>query len=358
MTAAAPSRIRVLIVDDSAACRALLVGIVGADTRLDVVGVVADGEQAIEAAARLLPDVIVMDIHLPGVNGFVATRRIMESCPTRIVMVTATSMPNEVAESFEALESGALTVLAKPPGPGHEQFEILRSELLRTLVLMSEVPVVRRWPAKAMASAPVTRPAIWPHNGAISVVAIGASTGGPMALQALLSALRPEFTVPMVVVQHISLGFADGLAQWLTRSTGRTVRVARHGEPMERGVTYVAPDGLHLHLRAPAQGENGSGSIALVNAAPENGFRPSVAPLFRSAAEQFGRRAAGILLTGMGQDGAKELKLMREAGALTMAQDSASAVINGMPGEAARIGAASHVLSPDNMAMALNRLAP
>lgn len=178
-----------------------------------------------------------------------------------------------------------------------------------------------------------------------------------MALHALLGGLGREFALPIVIVQHISHGFADGLAQWLARGTSRTVRVARHGDRLVAGCVLVAADDAHLEVRAATAAEQGDvGSVALVRTPPENGFRPSVAPLFRSAARQFGRRCAGVLLTGMGRDGAKELKLMREAGALTLAQDEESAVVNGMPGEAARIGAAMHVMAPETMAVALNGL--
>jgi two-component system chemotaxis response regulator CheB len=340
--------VRVLVVDDSSSCRELLVGLISSHPGLVVVGTASDGEEAVREAARLKPDVITMDIHLPRLDGFAATRRIMETCPTRIVMVTASSIPHEVAASFTALESGALTVLAKPPGPGHPLFEPTRDDLLRTVALMAEVAVVRRWPAAGARTAPPPV-AVSPLRGAIALVAIGASTGGPLALQALLSRLRPGFSAPIVIVQHISLGFADGLVQWLGSSTGYAVRVAAHAAALQPGVAYVAPDGFHTQVDA-------SGRIVLDGGPKDHGFRPSVASLFRSAAQAFGPRAIGVLLTGMGHDGARELKAMRDAGAITLVQDADSAVINGMPGEAVRLGAATHVLPPETMAATLNRL--
>jgi len=242
-------------------------------------------------------------------------------------------------------------VLGKPPGPGHANFDAARRELLNTVALMAEVKVVKRWPAKTM-----DRPAQAPtapvsHAGGIALVAVGASTGGPLALQSFLSALRPGFPVPVVIVQHISLGFAEGLVQWLMRVSGYPIRVAAHADRLEPGMAYVAPDGTHMQVHA-------EGRIVLTSEAPVNGFRPSVATLFKSAADQFGRRAAGLLMTGMGQDGAKELATLRQAGGLTMVQDRASAVIYGMPGEAVRLGAAMHVLAPQGMAETLNRLVP
>jgi two-component system chemotaxis response regulator CheB len=340
--------IRVLVVEDSPSCRELLVGLLHADPRLLVVGTAADGEEAVEAAARLAPDVITMDIHLPGLDGFEATRRIMERSPTRIVVVTSSAIPHDVARSFELLSSGALAVLGKPLGPGHSDFAQQRDELLRTVALMAEVPVVRRRaPGAAQVASPRAPPVA--AQAGIRLVAIGASTGGPQALQTLLSRLRPDFEVPLVIVQHMSPGFAHGLVEWLARTARVTVRVAAEGVLPRPGVAYVAPDGAHLAL--------GGGDVLRLSDAPaENGFRPSVSHLFRSVAQHCGAQAAALLLTGMGQDGARELKTLRQAGALTMVQDRHSAVVHGMPGEALRLGAAAHVLAPEQMAVVLNRI--
>ncbi|HEX6707320.1 MAG TPA: chemotaxis-specific protein-glutamate methyltransferase CheB [Albitalea sp.] len=343
----AGSVIRVLVVDDSASSRELLVGMLDADPRVQVVGVAADGEAGVAAADRLRPDVITMDIHLPKLDGFGATRRIMETCPTRVVMVTASFMPDEVAASFQALEAGALTVLAKPPGPGHPAFATARDDLLRTVALMAEVPVVRRWRAAAGRVARAGPPMVAQRE--VRIVAIGASTGGPLVLQVILSQLRPGFGAPVLIVQHISTGFAEGMGQWLAESTGFPVRVARHGECPQAGQAYVAPDDAQMKVQA-------DGLIALVDEPADYGYRPSVGVLFRSVAEHHAQRAVGVLLTGMGQDGAAELKVLRDAGALTIVQDSESAAIYGMPGEALRLNAATHVLSPPDIAAALNRL--
>jgi len=340
--------VRILVVEDSPTARQLLVTILESDGRFKVIGEASDGEAAVRAAAQLRPDLVTMDIHLPVQDGFAATRQIMETCPTRIVMVTSTALPHEAAASFRALESGALTVLAKPMGPLDPLFAATREELCRTVALMSEVPVVRRWPAERLKRRPRPHPVV-AHPWPIRLVAVGASTGGPLALQALLSVLRRGFDAPMVVVQHISTGFADGLAQWLSSSSGHPVCVATHGEAARSGMVYLAPDGAHLEVDSDLR-------LVLRDSPPEFCFRPAVGPLFRSVAAQVGAASAGLLLTGMGHDGAHDLKLMRESGALTMAQDSASAAVYGMPGEALRLDAAAHVLSPEAMADALNRL--
>jgi two-component system, chemotaxis family, protein-glutamate methylesterase/glutaminase len=343
-------RIRVLVVDDSQVARELLSYLLNADPCLQVIGTAADGEQAVGAAQRLRPDVILMDIHLPKLNGFAATRRIMETCPTHIVMVTAAAAPAEVAATFDTLGAGALAVLAKPRGPGHPDHPAAAAELLRTVKLMAEVPVVRRWTRTARAAVPV--PPVTARNAArpeIRLIAIGASTGGPLVLQTVLSLLPPNVGVPIAIVQHISAGFGAGFTEWLQRTTGWPVRVPHHGEAMRGGTVYVAPDNVHMLVRA-------NGSIALSHAPPEHGMRPSVSNLFRSAATEYGAHAVGALLTGMGRDGAHELLQMRQAGATTIAQDRETAVVYGMPGEAARLDAASYVLPPPEIAATLEWL--
>lgn len=340
--------IRVLVVEDSPVASLLLTYLVGSDPQLALAGVAADGEEGVAAAARLRPDVIVMDIHMPKLDGFAAARQIMETCPTRIVMVTASTSAKDVAATFHALEAGALAVLAKPVGPGDPAFETIAAELLQTVKLMAEVPVVRRWPRRggtpaAAAPAPVVAAAD------ISVVALGASTGGPIALQEILSRLPRDFPVPLLIVQHISTGFAEGFADWLGKSTGYAVRVAVQGEPALAGNAYVAPSGVQMRLLA-------NGCIDLVDAPPEHGLKPSVSFLFRALAATFGPASIGVLLTGMGRDGAQELKALREAGAVTIAQDSETSIVFGMPGEAVKLGAAAYVLAPDAIAATLERV--
>lgn len=361
MTLAETGVIRVLVVDDSTVARDLLVHLLNADPKLQVVGVAADGEQAVSEAQRLLPDVITMDIHMPKIDGFVATRKIMETCPTRIVMVSATSLPDEVAATFRALEAGALTVLAKPTGIGHPNHQALADEIVQTVKLMAEVKVVRRWarsgkttstagnlPTQPISAAAGTAEAFAAANQ-IRAVAIGASTGGPLVLQAILSRLQPEFAAPILIVQHISAGFTSGFCEWLERASDFKVRLAAQDDIVLPGVAYVAPDGMHMTVHL-------NGTIALRSDPPEYGLRPSVSCLFRSVAELFGPRAIGVLLTGMGRDGAQELKLMRQAGAVTIAQDRQTSVIYGMPGEAVKLDAATYVLAPEEIAATLNRL--
>ncbi len=347
MTRAHTGPVRVLVAERSQAEREQLVYLLNADPGLQVVGAVGDGEQALAGALRLQPDVIMMDMHLPKMDGFAVTRKIMENCPTRILMMAAATASREVAETFQTLEAGALTVVAKPQPPGHSGHQAAVRELLSTIKLMAEVPVVKRWkrtPQRAESAASTRR-----VESGIGVVVIGASTGGPLVLQTILARLPRDFSAPILIVQHISAGFSAGLIEWLGRTTGYPIRLAQHGEPAQAGIAYMAPDDAHMLIRADRR-------IVLSKTPPEHGMRPAVSCLFRSAAEEMGPRAAGVLLTGMGRDGAQELKEMQQTGAVTMVQDKASAVVYGMPGEAQRLDAATYVLPPEGIASMLEWL--
>jgi two-component system, chemotaxis family, protein-glutamate methylesterase/glutaminase len=343
--------ITVLIVEDSPVVRDFLRHILSADPELQVIGTAADGAAALDAVQRRRPDVITMDIHMPKMDGLEATRKIMETYPTPIVIVSSSVDTDEVATTFRAIEAGALAVAPRPRGIGHPEYATAARELIQTVKLMSEVKVVRRWPrprsGREMPATPkVDMPSAPPT---IQIVALGASTGGPLVLQTILSALPKDFPVPVLIVQHMACGFVQGFAEWLAQSSSLSVHVAAAGEPLLPGGAYVAPDGFHMQV--------GTGPrIVLSQDAPENGLRPSVAALFRSTAHLFGRHAVGVLLTGMGKDGAAELKLMKDRGAVTMAQDQHSAVVHGMPGEAIKLEAATYVLPPDRMAAVLTSL--
>ena len=337
--------IRVLIVDDSAVVRANLAHILASDPGIQVVGSVANGKEALAFVARQKPDVITMDVVMPDMDGFEATRRIMESTPVPIIVVSATWDPTEQAKSFKALEAGAVACLPKPPGIGHPAYDENVTELIVTVKQMSEVTVVRRWPKRPPAPL-VEAPVLPPVKQQIRAVALGASTGGPPAIQRFLALLPVDLPVPILMVQHIAKGFARGLVDWLNTTSPLPVYLATHHETIWHGRVYVAPDDLQM-------GVTSDGRIVLSTAPPEHYLRPSVSYLFRSVTETYGQTAVGILLTGMGTDGAAELKSLRDAGGITFAQDKASSVIHGMPGEAIRLGAADHVLPPAAIATAL-----
>jgi two-component system, chemotaxis family, protein-glutamate methylesterase/glutaminase len=344
--------IRVLVVEDSAVVAEFLNHILGSDPALKVVGTVRNGMEALRAVRDLRPDVITMDINMPVMDGLEATRTIMKTNPVPIVIVSVTVDPGEVATTFRALEAGALAAVQKPAGIGHPQYRQTADTLVQTVKLMSEVKVVRRWGAQdkngALTVGALTLDRQVRGGGNIKIVAMGASTGGPSTIKRILSEFPADFPLPVLIVQHISPGFLSGFAETLGASCKPRVTIPGDGEVLQSGHVYLAPDGVHMGVAA-------GGRIALATNPPENGMKPSISYLFRTVADVFGPGAAGVLLTGMGRDGADELKLMREKGAVTIAQDEASSIVYGMPAEAVRIGAATHVFSPDQIAFFLTK---
>lgn len=346
------SKIKVFIVEDSPIAQEFLTFILNSDPEIRVIGTASDGEAALLALKSKNPDVILMDINMPKMNGFVATRKIMETLPVPIVIVSAVWDPHEVATTFRAMEAGAVAVLEKPVGIGHPDYKAVAKELVQTVKLMSEAKVVRRWarPSQVRAARKASR-VVRPEQklADIRVVAIGTSTGGPPVLQTILAGLAEDFPVPVLIVQHIASGFLQGMIRWLDQATDLQVRIATHGERALPGHVYLAPDDVHM-------GMSGNGRITLSAGEPENGLRPSISYLFRSVAGAFGEQAIGILLTGMGSDGAKELKMLREKGATTIAQDKDSSVVHGLAGAAINLDAAMYVHSPDEIAVMLASL--
>lgn len=243
--------IRTLIVEDSPAAQQLLAHILASDPRIEVVGIADDGEKAIAAVERLRPDLVTMDINMPGLNGFDATRRIMEATPVPIVIVSASFEAEHAEKGFRALEAGALAMLRKPRGIGHPEHQSDARELIKTVVTMSEVKVIRRWPRRVQEGPPAPAPVVVVRRtpAPIRLVAIGASTGGPAVLQRIFTALPKPFPVPIVVVQHMAAGFMECFVTWLSASTGRPASIAADGDLLAPGHIYFAPEGLHMLVR-------------------------------------------------------------------------------------------------------------
>ncbi len=343
---------RVLIVEDSLTVRQYLEYVISSDPQLEVVGMARDGEEGVKLAKRKRPDVITMDIHMPKMDGYEATRRIMAECAVPIVVVTSSWNPEHVRNSFRAIEAGALMALEKPPGPGHPKSKKLAAKLVQAIKAMSEVRVVTRLSHLEKRESgtevlPTAKTAVLGKK--VDVVAIGASTGGPPVLKDILSALGRDFPAPILIVQHMSSGFIEGMVEWLDKECGLAIRIALAGEQIRKGVVYFAPDGCHM-------GVTMAGMVTLRDGPVENGVRPSVSYLFRSLADAYGPRAIGVLLTGMGKDGALELGRMKEKGAVTVAQDKESCVVYGMPAEAVKLNGACHVLSPEGITGFLNSI--
>lgn len=343
-------KINVLVAEDSTVTRMFLVHLLESDPQIHVVGAVNDGQAALDFVRENKPDVVLMDIHMPRLDGFEATRRIMETQPVPIVICSATARAKDVVITFQAMEAGAIACIQKPLGREHDDFEALAAHLLETVKLMSEVKLVRRTARPRPAPLAAARPAAWqPAAAQIRLVGIGASTGGPPVLQTILAGLPKDFPAPVLVVQHIAHGFLAGMAEWLNQTTGLQVHIASYGTTPLPGHVYLAPDDFHMGIGA-------GGGIVLTREEPENHLRPAVSFLFRSLAAACGPNALGVLLTGMGKDGAAELKLMRDKGAITIVQDRESSVVHGMPGEAIALGGATHVLPLDKIGDALTAL--
>jgi len=346
--------IRVLITEDSPVVRGYLEYILNSDPDIEVVGTARDGKEAVRMVSTIRPDVITMDIHMPEMDGFEATRKIMETHPVPIVIVSASWNPEEVDKTFRTMEAGAVAALEKPRGMGHPQSEASVKELIQTVKLMSEVKVVRRSARHrviqrdSIAVQEREKSAIKP-NPNIKIVIMGASTGGPLVLQTILSSLPRNFPIPIVIVQHIAMGFLSGLKDWLCKTTDFPVKIAEQGEYCMAGNAYLAPDGVQIALERNLR-------IVLSDNVADNSLCPSISHLFRSVVHTFGKDVIGVLLTGMGRDGSKELKLLKEKGGITIAQDKDTSVIHGMPGEAIKMGGATYILPSHQIAEKLKSL--
>ncbi|MEP7352588.1 MAG: chemotaxis-specific protein-glutamate methyltransferase CheB [Acidobacteriota bacterium] len=340
-------KIRVLIVEDSLVIREFLEYIIGQDPRLEVVGSVGSAEEALrllnpDSWNAIRPDVISMDIRLPGMDGFEATQRIMSETPTPIVVVSASVESEDLCITMNALQAGALAVLEKPVGTTSMEYEAVASKLCTQLAIMSKVKVVRRHVSASTTPRSERRgqdwmggshpaPFVYSDRSSYSMLGIVSSTGGPNALVRLLGQLGPNFPLPIAVVQHITPSFLEGFASWLDSACPFSVVVVRDREPLESGKIYVACQDHHLRLK--------QGFVQVDAGGPVCGQRPSGDVLFESMANILGNQGLGVLLTGMGEDGAAGLLQLRQAGGYTIAEDESTAVVYGMPAEAVRLGA-------------------
>jgi len=341
----APERtISLLIAEDSRTQREMLLYLIEEAGGFDVVGTAADGVEVVEKTEKLRPDIVLMDCHMPRADGFEATRTIMSRCPTPIVMCSSTLSQDEMGHTFDAIKSGALAFLPKPSVEDADATD-KAAALVRTLRLMSEVKVVGRR-AQPINAARQKQTAAG-RTRAFSVACIAGSTGAPGVIADILSDLEGKPQLPILIVQHMAAGFVQGFANWLAGVSKLRVQVATNGTTPMAGEVYLAPDDRHM-------GINERGQIWLSDAPPIEGFRPSADHLFRSVARFRGATAIGVLLTGMGRDGAAGLGELRGAGALTIAQDEATCVVFGMPREAIDRGAATCVLSPSDIAQVIS----
>ncbi|MCA8924083.1 MAG: chemotaxis-specific protein-glutamate methyltransferase CheB [Planctomycetes bacterium] len=337
--------VRVLIVDDSAVQRAAFRRHLEA-AGLEVVAEASDGDMAVRKVLEHLPQVVLMDVRMPGLDGLQATQRIMARRPTPILLVTASpNLQDDADIGLRALELGALELIAKPDlsapqGPGRSLAQRLR--------LLAQVPVISHVKGNPQVTRrPTTARKTSFHRRARSLVTVVASTGGPRALRLLLSRLPADLRAAVVIVQHIDGAFEQALTRWLDAESELEVALAKDEQDLYAGCVYLAPQGFYAEVTPRRR-------LALVEGrAPLGGHCPNGDRLFSSAADAYGSNAIGVVLTGMGSDGTEGLLALKQAGALTIAQDEASSVIFGMPGAAVAAGACGAVLPLEEIPDAL-----
>lgn len=337
---AAPTRI--LIADDSALFVEAFQEALAHDPGIIVVGVARTGKEAVEMTARLRPDLVTMDLHMPEGGGLAGVEGIMSTHPTPILVLTGDPNAREASTSFEALSRGALELVPKPQlvDVSREELEALREHLK----FLARLPVFRSSRRRAR---PTVEHLPAKRGPRPIIVGIVASTGGPSTLADLLAGLPADFPAAVVVVQHLAAGFVQHLAHWLQGSSALKVLVASHGMAAGPGQVLLAPDSSHLEVDC-------TGRIRLDRTTPAlAGNRPSGDVLLSSLARNFGPRAAGMILTGMGRDGSAGLVALHRAGGVTLAQDGASASIDGMPAAARETGAVDFVVPRDELAETL-----
>jgi len=344
------SAVSVLLVDDSLIALTILSRMLSTSPDIQVVGKARSGREALELIPRLQPAVVCTDLHMPDMDGLELTKEIMARFPRPILVVSAAVHPEDIHNVFSLLEAGAIDVLPKPRGGLAADEQRVSQELVSKIKIISGVVALTRrqkWglsPSQLQASP--SSPPVPPRP---RIVAIGASTGGPQALRTILAQLPADFPAPVLCVQHISEGFLAGLVEWLATQCALSVKIAQSGEQPLPGTIYFPQEGTHLEI-------DKTGRLVCSDKAPVDGHRPSVTATFKSVAEYCGDAAIGVLLTGMGSDGAQGMQEIFEAGGITIAQNEETSVVFGMPMQAIARGAVKYVLPVHKIAFMLPEL--
>ncbi len=336
-------KIRVLVADDSLVARELIAKVLGRDPQIEVVGKAKNGKETVELVSLLKPDLITMDLRMPVMDGFGAIEQIMAWNPTPILVVTATSFQRKREIVFDALSMGALDIVEKPSLG--EDLSGVGDLLIQKVKMLAQIPVVTHLRGKRKKPLRLEESV----EGAFKLVAIGASTGGPRALRQILSLLPADLPAGIVIVQHITKGFVPGLVEWLNKGCKIRVKEAIEGEKVAPGLALISPEGQHLEVM-------GKRRIRLSEDPPVEGHRPSADLLLSSVAQVYGPDAIGVLLTGMGSDGARGMKLIKDLGGQTIAQDEGSCVVFGMPKAAIEMGGVDKVVPLDSIAREIIRM--
>jgi two-component system, chemotaxis family, protein-glutamate methylesterase/glutaminase len=337
--------IRVLLVEDSQIALTILKRILSSSPDIEVVGEAKSGLEALAMIPEVQPDVICTDLHMPRMDGLTFTSEVMALYPRPILVISASVQDEDTHQVFQLLEAGAVDIFPKPLSGLTIDNQAFGKELINKIQILSGVRVLTRKrkinsKLKKLESdkIPTFKPDFYPKpNHKPKIVVVGASTGGPQALHDVFTQLPPNFPLPIICVQHICLGFLQGLIDWLGNSCSLPIQIAQPGDMPKPGKIYFPPEQRHLEL-------DSRGRFICSDALPLGGHRPSVTVTFVSAAKAYGKSTVGILLTGMGRDGADGMQAIAEAGGFTIAQDEATSVVFGMPKEAISLGAAKQVL--------------
>jgi two-component system chemotaxis response regulator CheB len=342
------NKIRVLVVDDSALMRQMISDILNSDKGIEVMTTARDGEDAIKKVTELKPDVVTLDVEMPRLDGLHALGYIMSEIPTPVVMVSAYTQKGAEA-TFRALEYGAVDFVPKPSGPVSRDIRRVGDELIAKVKVAARVDLdtlnfIR--PKRIPEGLKVKPKKIIPE---VRVIAIGASTGGPRALGPILPQLDPDIPAALLIVQHMAKGFTKTFAARLNREAKIEVKEAEAGERIEPGKALIAPGGYHMAVRREVTGNKAPGVIRLNQEPPVYGLRPTVDSMMLSAAEIYGDKTVGVILTGMGRDGAKGMKAIKDDKGKTIAQDKDTCVAYGMPKAAVEEGAVDKIVPLDKI---------
>ena len=340
-------KIRVLVVDDSAFMRKALTRMLCSDPMIDVVDTASDGEEGVRKALILRPDVVTLDVMMPGMDGLTALRRIMAECPTPVLMLS--SLTSEGGETtLKALDWGAADFIDKASANTAMDILTIAGELITKVKALAGVRVANLVRTRPRLTEPANALTVKanPNACAVKVVAIGSSTGGPPALQTILCSLPEDLPAAVLIVQHMPKGFTASLAERLNKLSRLSVKEAEDGDRVAPGRCLIAPSGLHMTVQ-----RNGPGSVVRLSMDPDGLLhRPSVDVLMNSTAKVFGNGVVGVILTGMGADGAKGIKAIHDAGGRTIAQDEETSVVYGMPRVAVELGGVDRSLPLDRVA--------
>jgi len=338
-------RIKVLVVDDSALMRKLIPTILARDSAIEVVGTAMDGAFALKKIEELHPDVVTLDLEMPRMDGMETLRLIMKSAPVPVILFSTHSKEGAYS-TFKALALGAVDFVAKPLDAAVGHLDTIADQLIEKIKVAKRAAGHRLPQAVVADAAPLHkkggRPAIPPSR----IIAIGISTGGPNALQFLLSQIPADFPASILIVQHMPEGFTEMFAKRLDECSPLEVQEARSGDLLLAGRVLLCPGNRHMMVRRMPRGD----MVVLTDAPHVNGHRPSVDVLFHSVAQEFSLTAVGVLMTGMGDDGAGGLGAIKAAGGMTIAQSEESCVVSGMPRSAIVKGYANRIVSLDGMA--------